>query len=65
MRLPRTCESMYTGIPCGKPAVYRYRAVAILNYLLCEECAARLCHTPDMSSVGRQLRARLERLSEE
>lgn len=45
----------YFEVACGKPAVYRYRALNWLPHLLCSECALRFGAVPWM-------RKRLERL---
>lgn len=53
------CQSKHLradgGGECGKPAVWRYRALNLLPHLLCEECGQRLAAVPWM-------RKRLERL---
>lgn len=59
------CQSNYGGQSCTRPAIYMYRAVAYWPLRLCQECADRLCDTPDMPSVGRQIRARMSRIAPE
>lgn len=52
------CQSKHAshgGDSCGKPAVWRYRALSLLPHLLCESCVVPLAAIPWM-------KARLTRL---
>ena len=49
------CQAKYSRGECGRPAVWRYRALNLLPHLLCEKCVRRLAAVPWM-------KARLTRL---
>ena len=59
----RTCQARYGGDDCERPAVWIYHGFDRL-VVLCDECADRLCTTPDWPYIGEAMRARLTRLKE-
>ena len=61
--MKRTCQACYGGDDCERPAVWIYRGIDSMA-VLCDECATRLCDTPERPYVGAMMRVRLARLEE-